>query len=90
MQDAAVVGASAASLALGAWVVLGITGAGARLLDRLAAATFVLLAVTSLCLFRVVVVEATQTSGPLPFFVFLGVPLGGVLGWLCWRIAGLR
>ncbi len=86
--------AGLASVLVVLWVLLAVMGGRsprqARRVDLVAAATFAALALASLALFRLVVVEASREHGPLPFFVFLGVPIGGWLAWVTVRLARSR
>jgi hypothetical protein len=40
--------------------------------------------------FRLLVTAPVAERGPLPFFVFLGAPIGLFLGWLSFRLARER
>jgi hypothetical protein len=86
----AIVCAGLASACLGVWALLAAVGgrdsAAARRIDLAGAATFGSLALAALVLLRMVVELSSRESGPLPVFVFLGVPLGLGLAWLTLRL----
>ncbi|HLU39435.1 MAG TPA: hypothetical protein VK081_08610 [Planctomycetota bacterium] len=82
--------AALCSLLLVWWIALAVARAPASRADRACSACFAALAVTSVLTFRLLVVEASATRGPLPFFVFLGAPIGLYLAFLAWRLARER
>lgn len=90
----AMVCAGVATACLLVWITLAtVGGRGATALRRVevaASATYGALAIASLVLFRMVVTLASRESGPLPVFVFLGVPLGLGLAWLTLRLGHAR
>jgi len=88
---AVTVSAAACSILLLAWVVLLLSARGStRVADWVCGACFLWLGVTSVLTFRCLVVEPPGKRGPLPFFVFLGAPLGLFLAWLSWRLGRER
>ncbi len=93
-MDSTVIGcAVGCSALLVVWLLLSAWPGSARfasLLDRVCAANFAVQALTSVVVFRYLVVHAGPQSGPLPVFVFLGAPIGGYLAWLGWRLARER
>lgn len=83
--------AGACTILLLVWIGLEASPlARTRTTDRACAACYLALAVTSVVLFRHLVVEPVAGRGPLPMFVFLGAPIGVGLAWLAWRLARER
>ncbi|MEZ5965914.1 MAG: hypothetical protein R3F56_18915 [Planctomycetota bacterium] len=79
--------AGVCTLLLAVWVVLQLAPPRPRFaIDRLGAACYLALGVTSIVTFRMLVVAPPEQRGPLPVFVFLGAPMGLVLAWLSWRL----
>lgn len=88
MTSAVNVCAAVCSLLLVVWCGMQMAPRASRAsIDRLGAVCFVALGVTSAVTFRMLVVAPSAARGPLPVFVFLGVPIGFALGWLSWRLA---
>ena len=90
MLPVVIAGASLSTLLLLAWIALDLLHARIALADRACSACFVALGVTSVLTFRCLVVGEGASRGALPFFVFLGAPIGFGLGWLAWRMARER
>jgi len=86
--------AGVATTCLLAWIALAATGGrgvvARRRVEVAASATFGAIAIASLALFRMVVTLSSRESGPLPIFVFFGVPLGLGLAWLTLRLGRAR
>lgn len=92
--EIAMVCAGVATICLLVWIAFATVGGGGadarRRVEVAASVTFGAIAIASLALFRLVVTQASRESGPLPIFVFFGVPLGLGLAWLTLRLGSAR